>query len=99
MLLHVAHLFFHFSWESPNSVGNGNQFSPDDSDNFLAFLRELRAQPAGQNLYISAAVAVYLWIGANGQPVTDMSGFADVLDHIALMSYDINVRISYASHQ
>ena len=96
----IAHFILsHFSWESPNSVGAGNQFSGADTDNFLAFLRELRAQPAGANLFITAAVGSSPWIGPNGQPVTDMSGFADVLDYIAIMNYDINVRASHTSHR
>jgi len=58
--------------------------------NFLAFLQELRAQPAAKNLYLTAAVAVTPFTGPDGQPMTDVSGFAKVLDHIAIMNYDIN---------
>ena len=88
-----------FSWEEPNLSGNGNQYSPQDTANFLAFLRELRAQPAGRHLYISAAVPVWTFSGPDGKPSKDLSGFAGVFDHIAIMNYDINVHISHLSHQ
>ena len=90
----------HSSWEAPNSPGIGcNQLSTADSENFLAFLQELRAQPAGKNLYITAAVGINPWVGPDGQPLTDVSAFAQVLDHIAIMNYDINVGTSDVSHQ
>lgn len=93
---HAAHLFpLRFSWEAPNQDSGGNQFSPDDTTNYLAFLQELRADPAGKGLYISAAVPITTYIGSDGKPLTDMSEFAKVLDHIAIMNYDTNVRISH----
>lgn len=90
-------LTLHFSWEAPNAPGIGcNQVSNSDSENFLAFLQELRNQPAAKNLYITAAVGVNTFLGSDGQPMTDVSGFAKVLDHIAIMNYDVNVRTSCA---
>lgn len=88
------------SWEYPNKPGIGcNEISTSDSENFLGFLQELRAQPAAKNLYLTAAVSVTPFAGSDGQPMTDVSKFADVLDHIAIMNYDINVRTSRVSPQ
>lgn len=96
------HSFFTLplSWEYPGLPGIGcNEVSTADSENFLAFLQELRSQPAAKNLYITAAVADSPFAGPDGQPMTNVSQFADVLDHIAIMNYDINVCISHVSHQ
>jgi hypothetical protein len=65
-----------------------------DSENFLAFLQELRADPAGKNLYITLAASNSPFAGPDGTPMTDVSKFADVVDHITFMNYDINVRTS-----
>ena len=93
-------LMLRFSWEYPNSPGIGcNEVSSADSENFLAFLQELRSQPAGQNLYLTAAVSTTPFVGPDGQPMTDVSQFAQVLDHIAIMNYDINVGTSPVSYQ
>lgn len=73
--------------------------SSADSENFLGFLQELRTQPAGKNLYISAAVSTSPFVGSDGQPMTDVSQFAQSLDHLTIMNYDINVRASYVSRQ
>ncbi|KAF5383230.1 hypothetical protein D9615_004978 [Tricholomella constricta] len=78
-----------FDWEYPNKQGIGcNIISPNDSANFLLFLQALRAK-APSNLIISAAVGTAPFNGADGTPMTDVSGFAAVLDHIAIMAYDI----------
>lgn len=80
-----------FDWEYPAGTGIGcNQGSPSDAQNFLAFLQALRQDPAGKNLYLSAAVSPAPFIGSDGNPMTDVSGFAAVLDHITIMNYDIN---------
>ncbi|KAF9653749.1 glycoside hydrolase family 18 protein [Thelephora ganbajun] len=80
-----------FDWEYPNKPGIGcNEVSGSDSENFLGFLQELRAQPAAKNLYLTAAVSTSPFAGPDGQPMTDVSKFAEVLDHIAVMNYDIN---------
>ena len=71
------------SWEYPNKQGVGcNKVSPDDSANFLSFLQELREQPAGQGLILSAAVTITPFVGAGGNPMDDVSDFAKVLDHV-----------------
>lgn len=71
------------SWEYPNRQGIGcNAISPSDSANFLAFLQQLKQDPVGSKLILSAAVGETPLMGANGTPMTDVSAFADVLDHI-----------------
>jgi chitinase len=58
------------------------------------FLQELRAQPAGKNLVLSAATSITPFAGSDGTPMADVSQFASVLSHIAIMNYDINVSTS-----
>ena len=71
------------SWEYPNRQGVGcNTISPDDSANFLSFLQELREQPAGQNITLSAAVSLTPFAGADGNPMNDISEFSKVLDYV-----------------
>jgi len=80
-----------FDWEYPNKAGIGcNTISSSDSANFLLFLQELRAQPAAKNLILSAATSITPFAGPTGTPMTDVSAFASVLSHIAIMNYDIN---------
>lgn len=59
--------------------------------NFLAFLQELRADPAGENLTLTAATSLFPWYDTAGVSYTngELSGFADVLDYIMIMAYDI----------
>ncbi|KAG7090923.1 hypothetical protein E1B28_009997 [Marasmius oreades] len=79
-----------FDWEYPNKEGVGcNAKSPNDTSNFLAFLKELRTTDVGQKLILTAATAITPFADANGNPSQDMSGFAKFLDYIALMNYDI----------
>ncbi|KAF8801135.1 endochitinase [Phlegmacium glaucopus] len=79
-----------FDWEYPNHQGIGcNTISPDDSANFLAFLQDLRKDPVGARITLSAAVGITPFAGPDGTPMTDVSGFAAVLDHIAIMNYDV----------
>jgi chitinase len=79
-----------FDWEYPNKDGIGcNVVSPDDSANFLTFLQELRQDETGSKLYLSAAVGITPFAGSDGEPLSDVSGFAKYLDHIAIMAYDI----------
>ena len=76
------------SWEYPNDVGAGcNVKSPQDSDNLLSFLQELRA--AGPNLTLSAATQIFTPLDANTQRMTNVSGFAQVLDYVEIMNYDV----------
>ncbi|KAF8836466.1 glycoside hydrolase family 18 protein [Paxillus ammoniavirescens] len=79
-----------FDWESPNSQGIGcNTISANDTQNFLSFLQELRKDPVGANLTISAATSILPFIDATGSRSSDVTGFAEVFDYIAVMNYDI----------
>ncbi|KAK0204193.1 glycoside hydrolase family 18 protein [Desarmillaria ectypa] len=79
-----------FDWEYPNKDGIGcNVVSANDSANFLTFLQELRQDKIGSKLYLSAAVGITPFAGSDGLPMTDVSKFAQYLDHIAIMAYDI----------
>ncbi|KAJ8473778.1 hypothetical protein ONZ51_g7655 [Trametes cubensis] len=79
-----------FDWEYPNKQGMGcNLISDDDSQNFLSFLQALRAEPAAQNLTLSAAVGITPFNGPDGTPMSDVSDFAKVLDYVAIMNYDV----------
>ncbi|KAI0938515.1 hypothetical protein AcV5_000182 [Taiwanofungus camphoratus] len=74
-----------FDWEYPGKQGRGcNTESPDDSANFLSFLQALRADPAGQNITVSAAVGLTPFAG-----MSDVSAFAFVLDYIEIMDHDV----------
>jgi chitinase len=73
-----------YSWEYPNLPGIGcNTISPHDSANFLAFLQDLRKDPHGSKMTLSAAVGLTPFASLNGSPMTDVSAFATVLDHIS----------------
>jgi len=77
------------SWEYPNQQGIGcNTISVNDTQNLLCFLQELRADPVGAELTLSATGAVP-FRDALGKPSTDVSGFAEVLDYIAILNYDV----------
>jgi len=77
------------SWEYPNLQGIGcNTISNRDTPNFLSFLRELRAHPIGKGLILTAAVPITPWPDPNGNP-SDISPFAKLLNHVAIMNYDI----------
>ncbi|THU81973.1 glycoside hydrolase family 18 protein [Dendrothele bispora CBS 962.96] len=80
-----------FDWEYPNLQGLGcNVLNPNDTSNFLLFLDELRSDPVGSKLELSAAVAIRPFIGPDGvTPLEDVSAFAKHLDYIAIMNYDI----------
>ncbi|OAX39729.1 glycoside hydrolase family 18 protein [Rhizopogon vinicolor AM-OR11-026] len=79
-----------FDWEYPNHQGIGcNTISPNDTANFLSLLQELRQDPTGASITLSAAVSISPFADSNGNPSTDVSGFAGVLDYIAIMNYDI----------
>lgn len=78
------------SWEYPNQQGIGcNAINANDTQNFLSFLQELRANPVGAELTLSAATSIVPFRNAFGNPSTDVSGFANVLDYITIMNYDI----------
>ena len=78
------------SWEYPNKLGIGcNGINDKDADNFLLFLEELRAHPAGKILILTAAAATSPWADPDGKPLTDVSSFAKIFDHVTVMNYDI----------
>lgn len=72
------------SWEYPGVNGDDqcNTNSPNDTANFLSFLQELRQDPTGSQLTLTAATGITPFAGPDGTPSSDVSGFADVLDHI-----------------
>ncbi|KAI0701967.1 glycoside hydrolase [Cytidiella melzeri] len=77
-----------FDWEYPNKQGAGcNVINAQDTPNFLSFLQELRS--AEPNLILSAATSILPFNDASGNPSTDVSAFAKVLDYVAIMNYDI----------
>ncbi|KAF8914233.1 glycoside hydrolase family 18 protein [Gymnopilus junonius] len=79
-----------FDWEYPGSQGIGcNLVNGADAGNFLSFLQELRANPMGAKLTLSAAVSLSPFAGSDGNPLSDVSSFAAVLDWIAIMNYDV----------
>ncbi|KAH9958052.1 glycoside hydrolase [Russula dissimulans] len=79
-----------FDWEYPGKQGIGcNVVSQNDTANFLLFLQKLRSMNGAQDIVVSAAVAVLPFIGSDGNPVSDVSDFAEVLDYIEVMNYDI----------
>ncbi|VDC03751.1 unnamed protein product [Peniophora sp. CBMAI 1063] len=79
-----------FDWEYPAKQGEGcNIVAMDDSANFLAFLKELRTQDGADSMLVSAAVSLTPFIGSDGQPMSDVSAFAEVLDTIEVMDYDV----------
>jgi chitinase len=83
------------SWEFPaeqeilEEVGC-NVVSVNDSVNLLAFLQTLRSQDGAEDLIITAAVTVTPFIGSDGNPMTDVSEFAKVLDYIGSLFATLN---------
>ncbi|KAI0085037.1 chitinase [Irpex rosettiformis] len=79
-----------FDWEYPGNQGIGcNVISANDTTNFLSFLQELRQDPVGKDMILTAATSSLPWHGLDGTALTDVSGFARVLDYVAIMNYDI----------
>ncbi|KAJ6583772.1 glycoside hydrolase family 18 protein [Mycena sp. CBHHK59/15] len=79
-----------FDWEYPTSAGIGcNANNANDTDNFLAFIQELREDPFGSKLILSAATAISPFTDSDGNPSTNVSAFSKVLDYIEIMVYDI----------
>ncbi|EKM57071.1 glycoside hydrolase family 18 protein [Phanerochaete carnosa HHB-10118-sp] len=77
-------------WEYPNKQGMGcNIISEQDTPNFLAFLQELRSSPAGQGMTVSTATSIVPFASPDGTPAADVSSFANVLDYVTLMNYDV----------
>ncbi|KAG0700892.1 glycoside hydrolase superfamily [Suillus ampliporus] len=76
--------------EIANYQGIGyNTSSVKDMANFLTFLKELRQNPVGVNLTLSAAIGLTPFFNATGNPLTDVTGFVKVLDYITVMNYDV----------
>lgn len=76
-------------WEYPGRQGAaGNEMDSNDSRNLLAFFQLLREKlPVGAK--ISAAVQTVPFVDAMGRPLSNVSDFADVLDWVLLMNYDV----------
>lgn len=80
----------HTSWEYPGNQGIGcNAVAPNDTPNFLLFLRELRKHPVGSKLLLTAAAATRPFTGPDGAPLASVAEFAQVFDYLAIMNYDI----------
>ncbi|KAF7292371.1 MPN domain-containing protein [Mycena chlorophos] len=76
-------------WEYPGRQGaGGNVVNPNDSNNFLLFLQLLRNK-LPPNARISAAVLPTPFFGPDGNPMQDVSRFAQVLDWVTVMNYDV----------
>ncbi|KAI0633477.1 chitinase [Trametes polyzona] len=79
-----------FDWEYPGKLGlECNNKNGDDTANFLSLLQELRADSVGKKLVLTAATSITPFADADEAPSKDVSGFAKVLDWIAIMNYDI----------
>ena len=61
----------------------------NDTANFLSFLQELRQDPLGRDLILSAAAPILPFTGPDGNPLSDVSDFANVLDFIEILNYDV----------
>lgn len=65
-----------------------DDFSSDDSRNFLVFLQLLRSSLPG-TILITAAVSPTPLTGSDGNPMKDLLSFAKYLNFVTLMVYDI----------
>ena len=86
-------------WEYPGHSGSSaNKPRADDTANFLEFLRSLRAAlPAEAK--ITAAVEPTPFVDDKGLPLKDVSDFAEVLDWILIMNYDLwGCKLSLSKH-
>ena len=75
-------------WEYPAQQGDkGNEVNARDSANFLEFLRLLRKTlPPGA--VITAAAQTVPFADPKGNPMKDVSAFAQALDWVLVMNYD-----------
>lgn len=77
-------------WEYPNGAGIGcNAISPDDSANYVLFLKYLRTL-VGKESLLTAAVSVGGINGPDGTALSSFSEYGSLLDYINLMTYDIS---------
>ena len=78
------------SFEYPNHQGLGcNTINVNDTTNYIAFMKELRAHPVGQKLVLTSAVSLAPFDDASGSPSTSLPGFAESHDYITIMNYDV----------
>lgn len=76
-------------WEYPAQRGDPrNYVGTNDTANFLEFLRLLRGT-LPRTARISAAVQTTPFTDATGQPMKDVQPFANVLDWLLIMNYDV----------
>lgn len=89
-LLHLSteeltHL--HTDREYPGTAGNpGNQISGSDTDNLLATVQLLRQQLPSTLLSTCTTQTTYV---SDGSPLTNVASFANVLDYVMVMNYDV----------
>jgi chitinase len=77
-------------WEYPGTEGEqGNAVSPEDTSNLLEFFKILR-KVLPEEAYITATSTDSTFMNSVGNPSVDMSAFAEVLDWVLLMNYDVN---------
>ncbi|KAF9174218.1 hypothetical protein BGX21_010884 [Mortierella sp. AD011] len=81
-------------WEYPGRAGAiCNVYTPQDAANYLTLLKELRAQMdlefPNQHKLLTAAVRVKPFDGTDGNPMSDVSAYAQYFDWISIMAYDI----------
>jgi chitinase len=89
-------LIFNHSWEHPGEQGIGcNIVSANDSANFLSFLQTFRSV-SGPGLIISAAVPITPFVGPDGEPLTDVSGFGQVLNYIGSCFDAVNIDFQFS---
>ncbi|KAJ7504007.1 glycoside hydrolase family 18 protein [Mycena galericulata] len=76
-----------FDWEFPGGGGLPcSTKSNNDSANFLSLLQEVRKQ--NNTLLLTSTASLVPFVGFDGSPMWNMSGFAEVLDWVELMVYD-----------
>ena len=76
-------------WEYPGRKGaEGNIVNSKDTLNFLSFLNILR-DILPSTARISAAVQTSTFLDTEEHPMADLSDFAQVLDWVVLMNYDV----------
>ncbi|KAI0940229.1 hypothetical protein AcV5_001393 [Taiwanofungus camphoratus] len=71
-------------WEYPGQSGAGNLYASDDSANLLTFFKDLRSA-LGQGKIISAAVTDQPWQGSDGNPLSDVSAYAEQMTYANIM--------------
>ncbi|ORY52581.1 glycoside hydrolase, partial [Rhizoclosmatium globosum] len=79
-------------WEYPGRAGISNNYLSVDSANFVLGLKALKTglNAKGVLASISATSLPYGFIGADGNYLTDLSGYAANLDFLNIMGYDLN---------